>query len=830
MMISTDFEARKAIIDKLGGNSATLTSIFQCELVILALYGGDPHNASNIFEADKLILSQLGGDPTKVNTVFEARKAIITRLGGSTIGISNNYEASLAHFELAGGEIPEITYYSVVFKNWNGTILYTTNVIEGHTPIYNGTVPTRPSDGQYNYTFNGWTPSLGPVYGNIEYTASYTATEIPVEPVYYTVIFKNWDGTILQTSSVEEGQTPVYTGSTPTRPSDGQYDYTFDTWTPSIAPAAANATYTASYTATAIPVEPQVANYVTFTAEETGSTIGLYKLGSSQTLEYSTDAQSWTPMTTSTTITLANINDKAYVRGILNDNQSNSDYTKFKMTGKIAASGNCNAIWNYEDLDAPLKNYCGFYMFNGCISLTTAPELPATTLADYCYQNMFQGCDSLTHAPELPATTTTTNCYSYMFAYCDSLTQAPELPATTLTNFCYQNMFNGCTSLTQAPELPATTLILSCYQNMFNGCTSLTQAPELPATTLKYMCYSGMFQNCTNLSAIKCLATDISAMSALSGWTNGVASSGVFCKAPGVTWPAGTSGIPTNWTTCEIEDTNTLALAFQTDGTIKIAKVSSSTDFQPNISMSVNSTSDWQTFGSERSFGTTYNFTAGTVLYFKGNNPNGLNKTNADYIQFATTGTIAAFGSIMSLIDDGAGTTTTIPNERCFAELFRNTTITRAPKLPATTLTRYCYLNMFRSCTSLTVAPNLPAETLAPNCYQSMFNGCTQLVSVNLPATTLASACYNQTFVGCTSLTSVSLPAETLVDSCYNGMFQNCSALNRIICNATDISASNAVNNWTDGVASTGTFRKAAGVSWPTGTSGIPEGWTVLEL
>ena len=34
-------------------------------------------------------------------------------------------------------------------------------------------------------------------------------------------------------------------------------------------------------------------------------------------------------------------------------------------------------------------------MFSGCTGLTTAPELPAATLAIYCYQEMFKGCTSL---------------------------------------------------------------------------------------------------------------------------------------------------------------------------------------------------------------------------------------------------------------------------------------------------------------------------------------------------------------------------------------------------------------------------------------------------
>ncbi len=70
---------------------------------------------------------------------------------------------------------------------------------------------------------------------------------------------------------------------------------------------------------------------------------------------------------------------------------------------------------------------------------------------------MFQGCTALTTAPELPATTLGTACYLSMFDSCTSLTTAPELPATTLVNFCYQNMFDGCTSLNYIKAMFTTT-------------------------------------------------------------------------------------------------------------------------------------------------------------------------------------------------------------------------------------------------------------------------------------------------------------------------------------------------------------------------------------
>ena len=66
----------------------------------------------------------------------------------------------------------------------------------------------------------------------------------------YTVRFLNWDGSVLQSMQVEEGQIPQYTGATPTKPSDAQYFYTFSGWTPQIVAATADATYTATYTAT----------------------------------------------------------------------------------------------------------------------------------------------------------------------------------------------------------------------------------------------------------------------------------------------------------------------------------------------------------------------------------------------------------------------------------------------------------------------------------------------------------------------------------------------------------------------------------------------------
>ena len=69
-------------------------------------------------------------------------------------------------------------------------------------------------------------------------------------------------------------------------------------------------------------------------------------------------------------------------------------YNYFVMDGKIAASGNVNSLLEEDEETARTmsidqnRESCYAYLFSGCTSLTTAPELPATTLANKCYFNM----------------------------------------------------------------------------------------------------------------------------------------------------------------------------------------------------------------------------------------------------------------------------------------------------------------------------------------------------------------------------------------------------------------------------------------------------------
>ena len=203
------------------------------------------------------------------------------------------------------------------------------------------------------------------------------------------------------------------------------------------------------------------APYVTFTAEAE-QTFKMTTNNSSYTisgLQYSVNNGKWQDVVANAEITFGGTNSTLRLRGT-NMNGTASSGNKFSTitftdpTVNVACTGDIRTLldWrNYNTVKTPKAKFCS--LFKDCAVLTSAPDLPATTLADYCYNNMFAGCTSLTAAPELKATTLAYECYSRMFYGCTSLTAAPELKATTLEYYCYARMFEGCTKLSTVTML-----------------------------------------------------------------------------------------------------------------------------------------------------------------------------------------------------------------------------------------------------------------------------------------------------------------------------------------------------------------------------------------
>ena len=228
---------------------------------------------------------------------------------------------------------------------------------------------------------------------------------------------------------------------------------------------------------------------------------------------------------------------------------------------------------------------------------------------------------------------------------------------------------------------------------------------------------------------------------------------------------------------------------------------------------------------------TTVELADGKKVYLRGDNTSF--SDDHGYLNFEMTGSVAASGNVMSLLDKTCKSVK-IPNNYCFGLLFYEctvltaapelpattlaegcysemfdecTSLTSAPELPATTLKNYCYSGMFAKCTNLTAAPELPATTLTESCYMGMFYECENLTTApELPATTLAESCYSEMFYKCENLTAApELPATTLADYCYSSMFMFCSKLNSIKVNFTTWNTSSTMF-WVYGIADTGTF------------------------
>ncbi|MCR5411569.1 MAG: hypothetical protein K6E76_00845 [Patescibacteria group bacterium] len=82
--------------------------------------------------------------------------------------------------------------YLILFINTGGIVLANPILEYGVMPEYTGEIPPLHTT-EYTYTFSGWEPELTRVTQEAAYNAVYTQTKNQ-----YEVIFKNWDGTVIQ--------------------------------------------------------------------------------------------------------------------------------------------------------------------------------------------------------------------------------------------------------------------------------------------------------------------------------------------------------------------------------------------------------------------------------------------------------------------------------------------------------------------------------------------------------------------------------------------------------------------------------------------------------
>lgn len=130
----------------------------------------------------------------------------------------------------------------ITFFNYDGNVLESKFVEYGSVPVYTGEAPVKNGNAQYSYSFTGWDREIEPATGRADYYAQYAASVNE-----YTVVFENYDGTVLQSLVLAYGEIPAYAGVTPERETDS-YVYTFNGWNKVISAVTGDAVYTAVYT------------------------------------------------------------------------------------------------------------------------------------------------------------------------------------------------------------------------------------------------------------------------------------------------------------------------------------------------------------------------------------------------------------------------------------------------------------------------------------------------------------------------------------------------------------------------------------------------------
>ena len=553
----------------------------------------------------------------------------------------------------------------------------------------------------------------------------------------------------------------------------------------------------------------------------------------------------------------------------------------------------CTALTTAPKLPATtLENYCYQSMFNGCTSLTQAPELPATQLVDNCYTYMFKNCNNLNYVKCLATDITTTNALTdWLSGVASTGTFVKEYGVEYLTN-SPSGIPSGWTveelnvPIPPEPEGKYMTITVD-ESNQGETTISPSVTGSLPNLNLQYRINNREWNDFIvgTTADIQVVAGDFVQWKGNN--TDGVSTSEndyLNFSISGLCHLSGNvmSLIDDVGDTLEIPNDYCFYKLFSTSNVKTV-----SSDFLPATTLKNDCYSNM--FLGCTTLTTAPELPATTLAErcYSCMFSSCISLTQAPMLHATTLANSCyyfMFSGCSSLTQAPMLPATTLANS-CYMFMFNGcTSLTQAPELPATTLADYCYTYMFSTCTSLTTAPVLHATTLANSCYSGMFQGCTSLVDAPaLPVTTLANYCYQSMFNGCTALTTApELPAITLVDNCYTGMFQNCTALttapvlpattlanycyqsmfsgctsivtapelpatqlvyncytymfkncnnlNYVKCNATEITATDALKDWLSGVASTGTFVKEYGVEYLIDSpSGIPQGWTVIE-
>ena len=389
-----------------------------------------------------------------------------------------------------------------------------------------------------------------------------------------------------------------------------------------------------------------------------------------------------------------------------------------------------------------------------------------------------------------------------------------------LSHSCFFGLFRDNIATTDVSGLKFgnKTLTTGCYREMFNNCSKITNGPELPATTLSDSSYNGIFKNCSSLKTVKISAKNISATNCLTEWLYGCANTGTVYNLGKVNIPYFTdSGIRRGWVECNYSDKhsddyfwfkNTYNGSNNLHFTREISGSPSSSNYTTTVEWSKDK-KKWtkMTIGSSNSISLAKNETVylrndtGKFSYYNGDsNARCYYKISGDY-SYTVGGDLRTLINYKNVVDLSL-------KNGVFAYLFyydSKITSTSSLTFKYHTISRYGFYSCFDNDNSLTATPSvLHPVNLNPYCYYRMYN------STNIKNTPV-------------------LPSQTLKERCYVQLFASCNDFSSVTSYANNISATSCLENWMNGVKSSGTFHNLGTASYPRNASGVPNGWTIVK-
>ena len=215
-------------------NHLTATAIIPLTVkrnVIVFTYGKDTLQVDTLLYGD---LPQFDGDLPKKESAqyvytFKGWSPEIVKVAGSA-SYKAVYDSTIRKYT--------ISFYS------EDSLLQSSEIEYGKMPVLKTSNPKKAMSTAYTYQFKGWFPTLVSVAGDAEYKAVFDSTIR-----MYQISFVNGRDT-LQKDSIAYGDSPKYTGKTPTKASTKNYSYEFTGWSPKIEKVVGEAAYHAVFDST----------------------------------------------------------------------------------------------------------------------------------------------------------------------------------------------------------------------------------------------------------------------------------------------------------------------------------------------------------------------------------------------------------------------------------------------------------------------------------------------------------------------------------------------------------------------------------------------------